>query len=162
MIHLCHDVHVLKYIYNTQKQADLTWSAGGENTVITIWLIWCDTTYLCVLKTCKTINQMYVLVSLRCCDAVIQSSRPVDDVSVTVHLLLRPACPEENCSSTVSCRASKRDWTRAQVSSHCVKHNSASSVTLVEKCFSSVAYCCSKTQVWFKLHVTFAFKTIQN
>lgn len=57
-----------------------------------------------------------ILPSVHCCAAAIQQSRPASVVSVTVCLLHQPVCPEENCSSTVSCRASKQDWVKAQVS----------------------------------------------
>lgn len=55
---------------------------------------------------------------VHCCAAAIQLSRSVYSVSVIVHLLHLPVCPEENCSSTVSCRASKPVSVKAQVSSH--------------------------------------------
>lgn len=55
---------------------------------------------------------------VHCCAAAIQLSRSVYSVSVIVHLLHLPVCPEENCSFTVSCRASKPVSVKAQVSSH--------------------------------------------
>lgn len=55
---------------------------------------------------------------VHCGAAAIQLSRSVYNVSVIVHLLHLPVCPEENCSSTVSCRASKPVSVKAQVSSH--------------------------------------------
>lgn len=50
-----------------------------------------------------------------------QPRRQVGGVSVSARvrlllLLLLPVCPEGNCCCTVSCRDSKRDWVKAQVS----------------------------------------------